>query len=465
MSPRTSAPEPGRGAHSLLLTDLYQLNMLQAYFDGGLNDTAVFEFFVRKLPAHRNFLIAAGLEPVLQFLQNASFETTELDWLADSGRFSEAFLETLRGMRFTGEVHALPEGTVFFPNEPVLRVTAPLPLAQLVETRVINLLNVSILAASKAVRMRLAAPEARLIDFGLRRAHGAEAGLLAARAAYVGGFDATATVPAEPLYGVPIAGTMAHSFIEAHESELDAFRAFARSRPQDTVLLIDTYDTACAARKVVRLAGELAREGVRIRGVRLDSGDLAAQAREVRAILDEGGLPDVAVVASGGLDEWKLHDLVASGAPIDGYGVGSALTTSDDAPVMDCAYKLQEYAGTPRRKLSSSKATWPGRKQVWRRFDADGRMAGDTLALAASACPGHPLLTPVMRAGERVEAPDRLDEVRTRCRESVAALPAHLQVLGVADRPYPVEVEGELERLAGELARDLKERARAETGD
>lgn len=462
MSAWNAEPELGRRPYSLLLTDLYQLNMLQAYFDAGLNDTAVFEFFVRKLPAGRNFLIAAGLEPVLKFLQDATFDAAEVDWLADSGRFSPAFLEMLAGLRFRGEVHALPEGTVFFPDEPVVRVTAPLAIAQLVETRVINLLNVSILVASKAARMRLAAPRAQLIDFGLRRAHGAEAGLLAARAAYIGGFDASATVPAEPLYGVPIAGTMAHSFIEAHDSELAAFRAFARSRPQDTVLLIDTYDTEGAARKVVRLAHELAHEGVSIRGVRLDSGDLAAQARQVRAILDAGGLPDVRIVASGGLDEWKIRELVRSNAPIDGYGVGSALTTSDDAPVMDCAYKLQEYAGRPRCKLSSSKATWPGRKQVWRRFNAEGAMTGDTLAPVSATRDGSRLLIPVMRGGERVDRPQRLHQIRARCAEAIATMPARLRTLETSDDPYPVEIDPQLQELAADLARALRAGARAE---
>lgn len=456
-----SAEPPAGAGNSLLLTDLYQLNMVQAYLHEGLHDTAVFEFFVRKLPPGRNVLIAAGLEPVVAFLQAAAFAEADLAWLRDSARFPAWLVAQLAELRFTGDVDAVPEGTPVFRDEPLLRVSAPMPQAQLVETRVINLLHISTLAASKAARMRLAAPEARLVDFGLRRAHGAEAGLLAARGAYIGGFDATATVPAEARYGVPLAGTMAHSYVQAHDSETEAFRAFARARPHDAVLLIDTYDTARAAAKVVALAPELAAEGISLRGVRIDSGDLGDQARQVRGILDSGGLADLPIFASGGLDEWKLRALTQAGAPIAGYGVGSALVTSDDAPALDCAYKLQAYAGRPRCKLSTGKATLPGAKQVWRRHDDAGRMSGDVLARAETRLSGTPLLQPVLRGGARVDAAVSLEAARARCTAGLAALPERLRALEPAEPPYTVELHPDLEALAARMTEALRDDAEA----
>ncbi len=344
-------------ATSVLLTDLYQLNMMQAYLDRGETKAAVFEFFVRKLPRDRGFLIAAGLEQVLGFLAQLRFTREELDWLANTGRFGKNFLDHLADLRFTGDVHAMPEGTVFFADEPILRVTAPLPQAQLVETRVINLLQFQSMIAAKAARMVLAAPGKRLVDFGLRRAHGAEAGIMAARASYIAGFAGTATVLADKRFGIPIFGTMAHSYIQIHDDETQAFENFARARPKNLILLIDTYDTEAAARKVVALAPELKAAGISIAGVRLDSGDLIALSNKVRRILDEGGLTEVTIFASGGIDETIIRDIIRSGAPIDGFGIGSSLTTSSDAPGLDCVYKLEEYAGLPRRKRSAGKET------------------------------------------------------------------------------------------------------------
>ena len=283
-----------------LLTDLYQLAMLQGYREYGLEKTAVFELFVRKLPPRRGFLMAAGLEQALAFLETLRFDAAALDYLRGSRRFPDGFLDWLAALRFTGDVDAMPEGTIFFPDEPIIRVTAPLPEAQLVETRLLNLLHFETVVASKAARMVLAAPGKLLVDFGLRRAHGAEAGLLAARASYIAGFAGTATMLAEQQFGIPLYGTMAHSFIEAHDSEVVAFEHFARSRPQGIVLLIDTYDTEQAAENAVGLAKRLANDGIFIRGVRLDSGDLAAHARRVRAILDAGGLTEAIIFASGG---------------------------------------------------------------------------------------------------------------------------------------------------------------------
>lgn len=315
-----------------LLTDLYQLTMLQAYHDGGMSAPASFEFFVRKLPAQRNFLVAAGLEQVLAYLKGLRFEERETRWLAATGRFSTAFLRSLEDLRFTGDVWAMPEGTVFFADEPILRVTAPMREAQLVESRIINLLHYETLVASKAARCVLAAPGKVLVDFGLRRAHASEAALLSARASYLAGFSGTATVQAGMEHGIPVYGTMAHSYVQAHDDEAQAFERFARSHPGGTTLLIDTYDTEAAARKVVALAARLAADGIRIKAVRIDSGDLGEHARRVRAILDAGGLEDVGIFASGGLDEHQVRDLLRSGAPIEGFGIGTRMNTSADAP-------------------------------------------------------------------------------------------------------------------------------------
>src|SRR5579862_3287786 len=283
-----------------LLTDLYQLTMLHAYFRARMDETAVFEFFVRMLPPARRFLVAAGLEQVIEYLEGLTFTREELEWIGRDGRFSSAFVDWLAGIRFTGDVDAMPEGTVCFADEPILRVTAPLPVAQLVESRIVNLLHFQILVASKAARAVLAAPGKLLVDFGMRRAHGAEAALLAARASYVAGFAGTATVLAGEEFGIPLYGTMAHSFIEAFDDETAAFETFARARPDNVVLLLDTYDTEAAARKVVALAPRLKSAGIAIRGVRLDSGDLIALSKSVRDILDRGGLKETTIFASGG---------------------------------------------------------------------------------------------------------------------------------------------------------------------
>jgi nicotinate phosphoribosyltransferase len=436
-----------------MLTDLYQLTMLQAYFDEGMQDTAVFEFFVRALPPGRNFLLAAGLEQVLCYLEQFRVTEAELDWLRAHGGFREPFLAALGALRFTGDVHALPEGTACFINEPMLRITAPIAQAQVVESRLLSLAHLSTLIASKAARSVLAAPGKLLVDFGMRRAHGAEAGLLAARAAYLAGFSGTATVLAGIEFGVPVFGTMAHSYIEAHADEISAFKAFARSFPADVVLLIDTYDTERAAEKVVRLAPELAREGIRVRGVRLDSGDLAAHARAVRAILDRGGLSEVTIFSSGNLDELKLQQLLAAGAPIDGFGIGTSLDTSSDAPFLDCAYKLQEYAGTPRRKHSEGKATWPGRKQVYRQFAPDGTFDHDVVALESDPQQGTPLLVPVMHGGRRVAAAETLASARARAAAEMARLPPRLRLLASSPVPYRVDIAPGLRALAEELDR------------
>ncbi|MFO1422767.1 MAG: nicotinate phosphoribosyltransferase [Candidatus Competibacteraceae bacterium] len=438
-------------AQSALLTDLYQLTMLQTYHAERMNETAVFELFVRRLPPRRGFLLAAGLEQALDYLENLRFTAEERDWLTGTHRFSPDFVESLAHFRFAGMVHALPEGTVCFANEPILRVTAPLPQAQLVESRLINLLHYQTLIASKAARCVLAASGKLLVDFGLRRAHGGEAALLAARASYLAGFAGTATVLAGMRFGIPIFGTMAHSLIQAHDREEDAFERFAAAQPSNVTLLLDTYDTEAAAHTLVKLAPRLGERGIAIRGVRIDSGDLAEHARRVRRILDDGGLRQVTILGSGDLDEHRIRELLADGAPFDGFGVGTRLDASTDEPTLDMVYKLQEYAGQPRRKRSEGKATWPGRKQVYRRM-AEGTFVGDCLGLEQHPRLGEPLLIPVMEQGRRLQAPEPASAIRERVRAQLAALPAALRAGEIAP-PYPVEVAPELRDLAERLDR------------
>jgi nicotinate phosphoribosyltransferase len=432
---------------SALLTDLYQLTMLQGYYEQNREEPAVFEFFVRKLPKARGYMVAAGLAQALVYLQELQFSSNEIDWLASTGHFKPAVLDRLAAFRFTGDVHAMPEGTVFFPHEPILRITAPLPEAQLVESRLINLFHFQTLIASKAARSVLIAPDKLLVDFGMRRAHGGEAALLAARASYLAGFGGTATVNAGMYFSIPVYGTMAHSFVQTYSSESQAFTDFAKANPDNVVLLIDTYDTEAAAQKVVDLADILQSQGINIKGVRIDSGDLAEHAIKVRRILDQGGLQQATIFASGSVDEYKLEALTAQQAPIDGFGIGTHLDTSADAPYFDCAYKLQEYAGTARRKRSEGKATWPGRKQVYRNYDDNGFMCTDTVTVENVPCPGEPLLQPVMQAGRIVTPQPSLMESREYAKKQLSRLPGALRQLS-ATPEYPVIISAELQALA-----------------
>ncbi|MEO1766350.1 nicotinate phosphoribosyltransferase [Thiobacter aerophilum] len=430
-----------------LLTDLYQFTMLQGYLESHMDEVAVYEFFVRKLPPRRNFLVAAGLESVLDYLLTVRFAPDEIRFLEKTGRFNRRFLDYLENFSFSGDVYAMPEGRVFFPDEPILRITAPILEAQLIETRIINLLHYQTLVASKAARVVLAAPNRLLVDFGLRRAHGAEAALLGARAAFIAGFHGSSNVLAEHLFGIPSYGTMAHSFIQAHDDEAAAFEHFAHAQPGNVVLLIDTYDTEAAAEKVVRLAPRLKAAGIAIRAVRIDSGDLADHAKKVRRILDAGGLKDTGIFASGNLDEYEIQRLLAQDAPITGFGVGTRMLTSSDAPYLDCAYKLMEYAGHARRKRSEGKATWPGRKQVYRTYDGEGRMAGDTLCLDSEGYTGEPLLQMVMKEGKRTAHLPGLAEARKLCAQDLLRLPEALKSLDGAP-PYPVTVSRGLKEMA-----------------
>jgi nicotinate phosphoribosyltransferase len=438
-----------------LLTDLYQFTMLQGYIEDNMHCEAVFEFFVRKMPETRGFFMAAGLESVLDFLEQIHFPQSELDYLASTKRFSTKLLDYLAGFRFTGSVEAMPEGTLFFTDEPILRVVAPIGEAQFVESRIINLLHLQSLIASKAARSVLAAAgRAKLIDFGLRRAHGAEAGLYAARSSWIAGFDGTATVLAEYLYGIPAFGTMAHSFIEAHEDEKNAYLRFAFANPDIVTLLVDTYDMIRGTRHVVEISEELRRKGIPIKGIRLDSGDLADLAVRTRGILDGGGLKDVQIFASGNIDEYAILELYSKGAPITGLGVGTKMDVSADVPYLDCAYKLTEYDGRPRMKISEGKATWPGRKQVFRRF-RDGEMAGDTLTAEDDRQEGRPLIRPYMKAGKRLAPPESLADIRSRAASELASLPAHLRNLRTAP-PYPVEVSEKLIGMKKQIERGIR---------
>lgn len=414
---------------SALLTDFYQLTMLDAYYGAQMEQRAVFEFFVRRLPRERNFLIAAGLAQLLDYLEGLRFSADEIDWLRSLNRLSDATLERLASFRFTGDVYAMREGTVFFASEPILRVEAPLPEAQLIESRLVNLLQYQTLVASKAARCKLAAGEGQLIDFGMRRAHGAEAALLLARATYIAGFDATATVAAAYAFDIPLAGTMAHSFIQAHQSEAEAFRNFANAHPHHVTLLIDTYDTERGAQRAAKLARELKAQGVRVQAVRIDSGDLAIEAQRVRNILDAADCRDVRILVSGDLDERRVAALRAARAPIDVFCLGTRLGVSEDAPALDCVYKLQQYAGRPCRKRSQGKESWPGGRQIFRQFDAHGRIGRDVLACADEVMEGRPLLQEVMVRGVRKAPSPSLRDVREYCRNELATLPIDLRTL------------------------------------
>lgn len=429
---------------SALLTDLYELTMLQAYFAEGLLEPAVFSLYVRRLPPGRNYLLACGLEDALAYLERLRVTPDAVDYLHSRKEFSGDFLRWLSALRFRGDVWAVPEGTPVFAGEPLLEVRASLPEAQLAETFVMNQVHLQTLVASKGARVVHAAAGRSVVDFGLRRMHGTDAGMKAARALYVAGVDATSNVLAGRVYGIPIAGTMAHSYVQAHRHEIDAFREFVRLYPE-TVLLVDTYDTLEGVRKVTELARELG-DAFRVRAVRLDSGDLAQLAIESRRILDAAGLSRVGIFASGNLDEDRIASLLERGAPIGGFGVGTCMGVSSDAPYLDIAYKLVEFAGRGRLKLSPGKHVLPGRKQIFRR-EHSGRALGDVIATAGEELEGRPLLEHVMHTGERLAAGRvTLEAARQRAADDLGKLPPAIAGLARADPPYPVEVSAALSR-------------------
>lgn len=433
-----------------LFTDLYELTMLEAYWREQRTGTAVFSLFVRRLPPERNFLIACGLDSVLHYLERLRFRDATRDWLRSTGLFDDGFVDWLADFRFTGTVRAMPEGTPVFGEEPILEIEAPLPEAQLVETFVLNQIQLQTMLASKAIRVLHAARGRSVVDFGLRRIHGTDAGLKAARAFHIAGIHATSNVLAGQIFGVPVSGTMAHSYIQSHDDELAAFRDFTRSFPE-TILLVDTYDTLDGVRNVVRLASELG-EDFRVRGIRLDSGDLRELSLAARAILDEAGLDGVSIFASSSLDENTIRSLLEGGAPIDGFGVGTRMGVSADAPSLDIVYKLAEYGGRGRLKLSSGKRVLPGPKQVFR-IEQNGLAVRDVIARADEAGPGRPLLRDVMVNGRRIEdSRVALDEIREYAAHEVAALPERLRELDPADPPWDVSVSDALDAAWRRLA-------------
>jgi nicotinate phosphoribosyltransferase len=437
-----------------LLTDLYQLKMLQAYFEEGMEAHATFDLFVRQMPPTRNFLVACGLDDVLGFLERLSFDAQAVAHLARFDQFSTRFLDWLSRLRFTGDVFAVPEGTVLFAAEPILEVVAPLPQAQLVETFVTNQVHLQMVLASKAARIVTAAAGRTIVDFGLRRTHGADAGLKAARSLFIAGVSATSNVLAGALYGIPVAGTMAHSYVQAHDDERSAFRRFVELYP-DTAVLVDTYDTLQGVRTVADLARELG-ERFRVSAIRLDSGDLEVLASAVRKALDEAGLRRVKIFASGGLDEHSIAELVSRGAPIDGFGVGTRMGVSEDAPALDMVYKLVDYAGRGRTKLSPAKQILPGPKQVFRTVRS-GEATGDLITAADESREGRPMLVPVMRNGRRLPAScETLATARERAQREIAALPARCRSLEPANPPYAVEISATLREEQARLGSLLK---------
>lgn len=442
-----------------LLTDLYELTMAAGYFQTGFDARATFELFVRHLPRERNYLVAAGLEQALDFLQEVRFAESEIEYLRRQPVFRHVrpeFFDYLERFRFSGDVWAAPEGSIVFANEPILRVTAPIIEAQLAETQLLSAINFQTMIASRAARLVTAARGKPVVEFGARRAHGAEAGILAARAAWIAGCAGTSNVLAAEMFGIPAYGTQAHSWIMAHEDEAQAFECFLDVFPEQATLLLDTYSVRAALRKIIA-------NGCKPAGVRLDSGDLVTDSRWVRSQLDRAGWSDVQIFASGDLDEKRIATLLRKGAKVGAFGVGSALVAPADTQNLSMIYKLVqlEHNGKVREtaKLSESKATSPGRKQVFRFSDARGKWRRDLIALEDEAYKdGEPLLVPVMRAGERIAPAETLTAARVRCAESLKRLPGHLFSIGRA-ASYPVRHSKPLNALLERVRRRIRQRA------
>jgi len=445
-----------RSQNREITTDLYELTMAASYFDQGMFAPATFSLFVREYPPNRSYFVAAGLDDLLDYLESFHFQPDDLEYLERTSLFSSQFLTFLENLRFSGHVRAVHEGRIFFAAEPLLEITAPLIQAQLVETFVINAMNFPSLIASKAARCLYAAGDRRLVDFSLRRTQGTDAGLKVARASYIGGFIGTSNVLAGKLYDLPIYGTMAHSYVESFPHEIDAFRAFAKCFPKSTVLLIDTYDTVAGARKAASVAHEMGAAGHNLLAVRLDSGDLVHLSRQAREIFDAAGLREVRIFASGGLDEFGIQELLAAGARIDAFGVGTKLGVSADAPYLDTGYKMVEYAGRPVLKLSSGKVSLAGIKQVFRLTDERGSLRKDLIGLHDESLPeGEPLLQEVMKEGKRLLPSEPLDLIRQRFLEEFGRLPETYKKLRRADQ-YPVEATPRLQALQEEVTREIR---------
>jgi nicotinate phosphoribosyltransferase len=429
------------------LTDLYELTMIVGYFASGMADlNASFELFVRKMPPNRAYLVFAGLEQAVGDLLRLAFTHEQIDairhWPAFKG-IDRGVMESLARLRFEGDVWAVPEGTVVFPGETLLRVTAPLAQAQWVETFLVASIAYPTLVASKAARIVSVAGGVPLYEFGARRGHGPHPGLLAARAAYLAGFAGTSLVEAARLLGIPASGTMAHSWVQSFDTESASFSTFARVFPGATTLLVDTYDTLEGVRRAAEIEPP-------VQAIRIDSGDLEDLARSSRAILDERGRESVKIMASGDLDEYRIERLVAAGSPIDAYGIGTELITSRDAPAMGMVYKLVELEGQGKFKLSPGKKTYPMAKQIFRRRDASGRFAGDHVTRADETADGEPLMVPIVREGRLAGELPSLESIRNRCREQLAALPTKLLRLD-AQPDYPITYSDLLEADARRL--------------
>ncbi len=454
---RPAAPAEGKG----LWTDLYQFTTALAYQQNSMNQTATFEMFVRSLPPERGYLLVAGIEEAIDYVDALRFDEEEIGFIRSLPQFRgapEDFFDWLRRFRFSGDVRAMPEGTPVFALEPIMQVTAPLPEAQIVETYLLSVVNFQTTVATKAARMVQAARGRGVVDFGFRRAHGPHAAVGAARAAYLAGCAGTTNVEAGRRYGIPVFGTASHAFVTACESETDAFRLHHKAFGGETLLLVDTYDALGGVKHAVAL-------GDPIKGVRVDSGDLLALSNDVRRILDEAGYRETRIIASGRLNEHRIAELLAVGAPIDIFGVGTDLVTSRDAPALEGIYKLVEIGeGSDARcrlKTSSAKETLPGRKQVFRGFDAAGRPSADRIARAGEPPrPGErPLLDLVMRGGRRVGDRTDLDRIRAAARDNLAGLPEGVRALS-APAPYPVRLSEALADLETTVRREIAERDR-----
>jgi len=430
-----------------LVADFYAFTMSASYFQEGMFEDATFSLFIREYPPHRAFFVSAGINYLVEIITQSRFSKESLRYLHSLKLFSSEFLDYLKRFRFTGTIRAIPEGRIFFSQEPVLEVTAPIIEGQLLETLVINLIQLETMIASKAVRCIHAAKGRRLIDFSLRRTQGVDAGMAAARASYLAGFMGTSNVLAGKIHGIPVFGTMAHSYVTSFNHEMDAFLAFVEVFPDNTVLLIDTYDTLCGAQKAVEVAHLLKARGKHLIGVRLDSGNLVELSKEVRRIFNLANLPDVQIMASGNLDEFRIAELVEAGAEIDTFAVGTRMGVSADAPYLDIAYKLVEYADRPILKLSAGKKTWVSRKQVYRYYGGDGKMREDCICLLSEVRSGaDPLLEVVVAGGERRNAPESLEGARKRLAEDRKALPSDYQELRPA-KTYPVRISEFLREL------------------
>ncbi len=429
-----------------LFTDLYELTMAQVYWQAGVTAEACFSLFVRRLPTDRGYLVFAGLEDMLDALSGLRFSEDDIEDLRSLGLFDDGFLEYLAALRFTGSARAMQEATVFFANEPVMEVTAPVIEAQIVETLLLNMFNVQTMLATKAARVVEVAGGRSVVDFAARRTQGLDSAIKFARSAYIGGFGGTSNVLAALRHGIPAVGTMAHSFITSFGSELEAFDSYVKSFPGNSTLLVDTYDTNEGVRNAITVAKRMRERGHDLNAIRLDSGDLLSLSVEARAMLDEAGLRGVLVLASGGLDEYQIQALIDSGAAIDGFGVGTNVGTSADYPWLDCVYKLVEYDGKPSMKLSEGKETLVGPKQVIRHLDATGMYAGDVIGGVDEPVPDDAiaLLSEVMGGGVRTSETCSLDELRRRCSREMERLPAGCRRIQLPDE-YPVAVSDNLQ--------------------